>query len=110
MVPVPLGRRRRRERGYNQAEVVAAVWARAWDLPLHAGLRRIRETGPQVGGDITWRQLNVAGAFAADGGCSGSAVLVDDVATTGATLSAAADALHEGGAQRVTACVLARRL
>ena len=112
VLAVPLGRRRRRQRGYNQAEVIAAVFAEAEHVPLLDGLVRCRETAPQARRDEAARLANIAGAFAWHGVPLGSAGvwLVDDVLTTGATAMAAATVLAEAGARRVTAVVLARVL
>jgi ComF family protein len=110
VVPVPLGRRRQRARGYNQAEVVAQ--ALAGTVPgatLATALRRRRETGTQVGQHRSERRRNLRGAFVWEGRTlSGLAVwLVDDVVTTGATLVAAAEALQQGGAARIEAVAVA---
>jgi ComF family protein len=111
IVAVPLGRRRRLDRGYDQAGRLAEQLARAAGVPRLAGaLRRVRETPPQVGRSRAARAANVAGAFAADPRrVSGQElVLVDDVVTTGATAEAAARALLAAGARRVTVVALAR--
>jgi len=111
VVAVPLGRRRRLDRGYDQASRLAEHLARATGAPCLAGaLRRVRETPPQVGRSRVARAANVAGAFAADPRrVSGrELVLVDDVVTTGATAEAAARALLVAGARRVTVVALAR--
>lgn len=107
---VPLGRRRRRQRGYNPAEVVASVFAEATELPMLGGLRRVRETAPQASRGEAARQANVDGAFAWHGpALSGAALwLVDDVLTTGATLGATAAVLRRAGAHSVDALVIAR--
>lgn len=107
---IPLGARRRRQRGYNQAEVVAAVFAEAAGLPVLSGLVRERETPPQASRGEDARQANVAGAFAWRGAELGGAVLwlIDDVLTTGATLGAAASVVRHAGARRVEAFVIAR--
>ena len=105
VVPVPLARRRRRTRGYNQAEAAAAVLASLpIGGPLVVGLERGRETRAQVGQQLAARKANVSGAFAWSGPRlePGAIVwLVDDVATTGATLEAAAGPLQQAGAARI---------
>lgn len=107
---VPLGPRRRRRRGYNQAEVVACAFAQVAEAPLLNALVRVRETAPQASRGEQARQANVSGAFAWRGTeLSGAALwLVDDVLTTGATLGAAASVLRRAGARRVEAFVIAR--
>ncbi|HKR99706.1 MAG TPA: phosphoribosyltransferase family protein [Candidatus Dormibacteraeota bacterium] len=103
VVAVPLGRRRLRQRGYNQAEVVARALAGSVHAPLLDGLVRVRETRPQAERDEAQRLANVDGAFAwRSESLDGKRLwLVDDVVTTGATARAAAAALHGAGAQRV---------
>jgi ComF family protein len=112
IVSVPLGRRRRIERGYDQAALLADELATAAGRGgdrLRGTLLRIRETPPQVGKGRAERRRNVRGAFWASGAVDGRAVvLVDDVVTTGATADAAARALREAGATRVTVVALAR--
>ena len=110
VVWVPLGRRRRIERGYDQAMLLAGSFARAAGLRLLRGaMRRVRETLPQVGRDRAARASNVRGAFAASKAVSGlDLVLVDDVVTTGATAEAACQALREAGARSITVVALAR--
>lgn len=113
LVPVPLHRRRLRERGYNQAREIAAPLARQLGVPLREGLlQRIRHTQPQSRLDADARQGNVDDAFAVtvSGQLPAHVVLVDDVMTTGATLHAAAWALREAGVRRVDAWVCARAL
>ncbi len=107
---VPLGRRRRIERTYDQAMLLAAAFARASGRPILRGaLRRVRETQPQARLDRASRAGNVAGAFAAAPGVAGrDLVLVDDVVTTGATVEAARDALRSAGARDVVLVALAR--
>jgi ComF family protein len=112
VVPVPLHPARLAERGFNQAELLAAPCARAWGRPLVTGaLVRTRPTRPQTELDATERGTNVAGAFAVrrPAALAGRRVLlVDDVLTTGATARAAARALRDGGAAAVSVLVLAR--
>ena len=104
LVPVPLHPRRLRERGFNQAELLARELARLLDAPLLTGLlRRTADTSSQVETATRAERLqNVRDAFASTGTLDGEAVvLVDDVTTTGATLSSAARALRSAGASRV---------
>lgn len=111
VVALPLGRVRRRVRGYDQASLVAGHLAAAAGVRrLRAALRRVRETPPQVGRSRAARARNVAGAFRADPRrvAGRDVVLVDDVVTTGATVDAAAAALKASGARSVTVVALAR--
>ena len=111
VVAVPLHPRRKRERGYNQSELLAQHLARRIALPLYHGLKRIRSTNPQVGLSNSERIDNVQGAFRCPDSrqVSGKRVLmVDDVMTTGATVASAAQALLEAGAVRVCVLTVAR--
>jgi len=113
LVPVPLGRLRRRERGHNQAEVLARAIGRAAGLPVLArSLVRARETRTQTRLAPASRWENTKGAFAAAGRELGGmhVALVDDVVTTGATLGAAAQALAELGTATIGAVTFARAL
>jgi ComF family protein len=112
LVPVPLHPRRRRERGFNQAELVAAALAREGGLVLSPGvLVRRRETSPQAGLSAAARRRNVAGAFVVRQRpkvMGRILVLVDDVSTTGATAAACALALRQAGAAEVRLVTVAR--
>jgi ComF family protein len=110
LIPVPLGARRLRTRGYNQSERIAAALGARVGRPVRADLlRRRRETRTQTALTPEGRQANVAGAFEAPRGAAGlECVLVDDVFTTGATLAEAAAALRLGGAAQVEAVTFAR--
>ena len=109
LVPVPIHRARLRERGYNQAALLAAVASAQTGLPCADALTRTRDTPHQVGLGQTGRLANVRDAFAVGSDVSGQlVVLVDDVVTTGATLGACADALLAAGAADVWAVTLAR--
>jgi competence protein ComFC len=113
VTPVPLGKKRMRERGYNQVGLVAMPLAsiNGWQYTPHA-LVRARETRSQVGLSVEERRENVSGAFRGNPAVvSGKTVLLmDDVATTGATLSACSEALLQAGANTVFAITLARAL
>jgi ComF family protein len=112
---VPLHWRRRLERSFNQAALIARPLAQALDLPFRRLLRRTRATTSQSGLARDERRRNVRGCFRStwirapgirlEGAC---VVLVDDVATTGATLDEASLVLKAEGAARVTAVAAAR--
>lgn len=112
VVAVPLHPARLRERGFNQAELLAGTCARAWGVPLvRRALVRTRPTRPQVELDGAARRANVAGAFAVIRPAALGArrvLLVDDVLTTGATAAAAAGVLRAAGCAAVGVLVLAR--
>jgi ComF family protein len=103
IAPVPLHRSRRRERGYDQAEMLAHVIGRALDTPCNdQTLRRHRRTRQQVSLSGEARRENVRDAFESLERVDGASVLlVDDVVTTGATMEAAAIALRVAGAVSV---------
>ncbi len=108
---VPLGVARQKERGYNQAALLALPLALGSGKTYHSkALIKIRETPTQVGLNRIQRRMNVVGAFLAnESAVSGKSVLVvDDVTTSGATLEACAFALIEAGARRVYGFTLAR--
>ena len=113
VVPVPLSRQRLAERGYNQVGLVAHPLALSsgWRY-LPGALRRQRETVSQVGLSAEERRVNVQDAFRADPAQvrGRRLILMDDVATTGATLEATAAALLEAGAREVNALTIARAL
>lgn len=126
LIPIPLARKRLRERGYNQSEKLARALARQWRIPVFRDvLVRTRETPTQTALTPGTRLANVAGAFdvrraafdvwrrrlqinAARDTPHAALVLVDDVFTTGATLAEAARALEQAGATRVMGVTFAR--
>jgi ComF family protein len=109
LIPIPLGRRRLRERGYNQSERIATALGSRVALPVRTDLlARSRETRTQTALTPEGRHANVAGAFRAGPATGLELVLVDDVFTTGATLAAAAAELVRAGAARVEAVTFAR--
>ena len=111
IVPVPLHRRRLRERGYNQSALLAREMSKLSGIPVDERLLvRTKDTLPQVrAASREQRRLNVEGSFQCPETVEGRAlILVDDVATTGSTLSACASALKDRGAASVWGLVLAR--
>ncbi len=113
IVPVPLGRKRLAERGYNQVDLVARPLSMAMGIRYAPdAVVRSQETRSQVGLTRTQRQRNVMHAFRANSRrVKGRAVLlVDDVATTGSTLSSCAEALYAAGARDVFAFTVSRAM
>lgn len=119
IIPVPLHPSRWRERGFNQSEVLAVGLARALARQAAGAaprvakdcLRRKRATAPQTGLSVSARRENLRGAFEVvkpDAVRGRRIVLVDDVMTTGATLSTCARALKHAGAAQVMGLTLAR--
>ncbi|ACH40763.1 amidophosphoribosyltransferase, putative [Citrifermentans bemidjiense Bem] len=112
IVPVPLHKKRLRQRGYNQSQLIAQVLAKKLKLPVEVGnLRRLRWTEPQTTLDATKRVVNVKGAFVVREArrLEGKRVLlVDDVLTTGSTMRACVDALLRAEVSAVAAVTVAR--
>lgn len=110
---VPLGRARRRRRGFDQARALARSFARAEGLPAVALLRRSRETTPQARRSGEARRMALAGAFApasASTRCPDFVLLVDDVLTSGATAAECSAVLKAAGAREVGVLTVARSL
>jgi ComF family protein len=111
LLAVPLHERRLRSRGYNQSELLASELRCRFGLPGRSGLLvRLRDTPAQVGLDRRGRHQNMAGAFAWRGSplAGRPVILVDDVATTCATLEACAVALRAAGSGAVHGFTVAR--
>lgn len=111
IVPVPLHPERLQTRGFNQAALLAQEIARNLEWPCSEALARTRQTASQVGLDHNERQDNVRGAFSVIQPAAIQAadiLLIDDVYTTGATLSECALAVQHGGARHVRALVVGR--
>ncbi len=111
LIPAPLHPRRLRSRGYNQSALLALELGRSLGRPVRGDLLiRVANARPQVEARTQEeRRNNVANNFACDADASGlTALLIDDVATTGSTLSECAQALKNAGAAKVYALTLAR--
>jgi ComF family protein len=113
LIPVPLGKKRLKERGYNQVGLVARplAYQMGWKYAPH-GLRKIRDTHSQVGLSLSQRRENVHNAYQADSNTvkQRSILVMDDVATTGSTIMACTEALLCAGAQQVYVLTIARAL
>lgn len=112
LMALPLARQRLATRGFNQSALLAARVGQSLGIPVsHHGMLKVRDTPPQSGLSREARRKNVRGAFQCRSDLTGRHIaLIDDVMTTGATLSEAARVLKNAGATRVSAWVLARAL
>lgn len=109
VVPVPLHPKKLRERGYNQAAAFGEGLANGLGIPLVAkALRRRRYTTSQTGLSREARQQNVAQAFEIGSSVPAHILLVDDVATTGATLISAAEVLVDAGVEQISVATMAQ--
>jgi ComF family protein len=110
IVPVPLSVKRLRERGFNQSLLIARVVSKAIRVPLLMDiLFKKKETTPQIGLSAKQRQTNLKDAFEANGDIKGlHLLLVDDVMTTGATVTECSRQLRKAGAKEVVVLTLAR--
>jgi ComF family protein len=113
LVPVPLHRSRERERGYNQAQLLAAAIAHRAELPVWPGLVRDRPTERQHGLDRATRMRNLHDAMAVrppPGPVPRSVILVDDILTTGATFEASGAVLASAGVEHIYGFAIAREV
>ncbi len=115
MVPIPLHQSKLKKRGYNQAEILAKDLAKKLNLPVQNLLMRAKNTKAQFGLNKQERIKNINDAFLlnskyypAAGGLNTNIFLVDDLATTGSTLTEAAKVLKKKGAKKVIGLTLAR--
>jgi len=112
VVPIPLHRKKLRERGFNQAELIAKVVAKHLQVRLTKGnLKRTKATITQTSLDRKERRRNLREAFTVknrDGFQAKNVLLVDDVYTTGTTIKEAAKVLKEAGVKEVYVFALAR--
>ena len=113
ILPIPLHKKREKERGYNQAGLLAKELGKLLNLPVSQNaLRRVRQTESQAKLTREERMENMSSAFEADGDVvqQKHILLIDDVCTTGATLFAAAAQLKAAGACSVSGLCVARAL
>lgn len=114
VVPVPLHKKRLRQRGFNQAQLLAQQLGRSFQIPVAPrGLLRVRPTAAQAGLSGSARRDNLASAFAPGDPAAvrgQKVLLVDDVLTTGATAHACARTLRRAGAEEVAVLTLARAI
>jgi ComF family protein len=113
VVPTPIGQSRKRERGYNQAALLARPIAFYYEkMFAPQALQKKHDTRSQVGLTYDQRWMNVQDAFVADRGVvqGKQVLLVDDVTTSGATLNYCAQALIDAGAEKAYCLTLARAL
>jgi len=112
IVPVPLHPRRERERGFNQAKILAEIVAHHFNLTLIDALKRIKNTKPQAKiKDIEKRMKNISNCFVTKSQeviKGKNIILIDDVFTSGATINEAVKVLKQNGAKKVIALVLAK--
>lgn len=113
MVPIPLHTRKQRQRGYNQAEILAKGMAARFQIPFINVLHRVKATKSQYRLGREERRENIAGAFSLDQQQkafiqNAQIMLVDDVLTSGATMMEAAKVLKRNGAKKVYGIALAR--
>lgn len=109
LAPIPLHRSRLIERHFNQAYEIAVPLSEKWRSPIVHALEKARATAAQSTLGARQRRDNLRGAFRATSTVrDGSILLVDDVMTTGSTLSMAATTLLRAGARQVAAVVVAR--
>jgi ComF family protein len=114
VIPVPLHVKRLRQRGFNQAVLLGEILAREWGLPLmRRNMRRIRWTEPQINLSLAERLANVRGAFSVSEPLlvrDKRIILVDDVYTTGSTVSECSRVLTNAGASEVFVVTIARAI
>lgn len=111
LIPVPLHISRLRSRGFNQAILLGEILSHQWQIPLlRQGLQRVRPTTPQMELTRSERLTNLHGAFAGKDTTlliDRRIMLVDDVFTTGSTLSECAQVLLQAGCNSVSAVTIA---
>lgn len=102
IVPVPMSKRSRRKRGYNQSELIAEVVSVETGIPFKCIVRKVRETREQKSLGKAGRKLNLQNAFQITENVAGKRILlIDDICTTGSTLSEIAVLFRKNGAEDV---------
>ncbi len=105
---IPCGNKNFRRRGYDPMEKVAKAFCEETNLPLSYALHRAKDSMDQATVDFSERYRNMEGCFCADDVSDKNVLLLDDIVTSGATLSTAADSLRESGAKEVICITLSR--
>lgn len=114
VIPIPLHRKKEKQRGFNQAEIIAQALSNEIKAPLEKNmLTRIKNTAPQMSlKDPKERAENIKNCFALNGSCTELAdkdiIIVDDIYTSGATIKEAAKVLRKIKPKSITAFVIAR--
>jgi ComF family protein len=109
VIPIPLSRQRERERGYNQSMLLAEVVSREFQVKLDVtSLKKIKDIKPQFELARAERLVNIKGAFVSCEISNLNVLVIDDIYTTGATVSEAVSALKVAGAKNVYVLTLAR--
>ena len=112
LLPVPLYKKRLKQRGFNQAIEISRALKKTWSIPIETYLvKRVRETQSQTGLDAKQRRRNVRGAFEVRAKIEHKHVMIiDDVVTTGSTVNELARLLKRNGVTKVSVCSIARAL
>jgi ComF family protein len=112
VTPIPMERNRERERGFNQALLLAAYFSKSLSLPCNCRiLKKVKKTLPQINLNREKRLINLTDTFSLNTRLSVAGkriLLIDDVYTTGATITECTNTLLKGGAQEVNVLTLAR--
>lgn len=110
IVPIPLGKKRLRQRGYNQSEILAYEVSKKTGIPICHALKRVIETKPQAELPREERASNVENCFGATGETvkGKTILLLDDVTTSGSTMTQAASVLKTCGAKKIYALALSK--
>ena len=112
LVPIPLSKKRSKERGFNQSLIIANICSKSWECKVSDKLLyRVKPTALQADLSRKNRKLNLAGAFRAKGNTyNKKLLLIDDITTTGVTFLEAAKVLYAAGAEQVSCFALSKKL